>query len=265
MSGTPWAISGVDPSSGAGIFQDLRVFGALGFRGRGVPTALTIQNLSVVKGIEPVPEGVFVSMLETLEEEERPGAIKIGLFPESLGGALRSFLENLPKEIPRVLDPVFRSGTGCSFWPPAAYREMARSLFPLITLITPNLPEAQELSGWSVERFPDDLSLMARRIHEQYGVPSILIKGGHYQGPGPKTDLLWTAGGERLFLHPSREIPGVHGGGCTLSSLIAGLLLKNGAPGLDLIVEKSLSLYQQMLGRARGESRLVLDPLFVRE
>jgi hydroxymethylpyrimidine/phosphomethylpyrimidine kinase len=264
MSGSPWAISGVDPSSGAGIFQDLRVFGALGFCGKGIPTALTVQNLSVVKEVEPVPQALFVSMLETLEEEGLPGVLKIGLLPEGLAGALRNFLEDLPREIPVVLDPVFRSGTGRPFWHPAAYREMARSLFPLITLITPNLPEAQELSGWSLERFPEDLSLMARRIHDQFGVRGILIKGGHYEGPGPKADLLWTPDGESLFVHPERKIPGVHGGGCTLASLIAGLLLKKGVLALGPVVEEALSLYLPMLERAEGEIRLVLDPSGIR-
>lgn len=261
MKGTPWTIAGVDPSSGAGLYQDLRVFWALGFRGRGVPTALTIQNLSVVRGVEPVSEALFVSMLDTLEEEEAPGALKIGLLPESLAGALRSFLEGLPKETPTVFDPVFRSGTGRPFWHPAAYRDMARNLFPLLSLITPNLPEAQELSGWSVERFPEDLSLMARRIHEEFGVRAILIKGGHYEGDGPKADLFWTPVEERLFFHPARKIPGVHGGGCTLSSLIAGLILKRPDLPLGPVVEEALLLYQRMLDKARGEFRLILDPV----
>lgn len=259
-TGHPWAIAGIDPSGGAGLYQDLRVMESMGLKPMGVPTALTVQNRAVVKGVDPVDERLFLSMLETLHEEDSPTVIKIGLLPDSLVGSLRGFLEDLPKRTPAVLDPVFRFGTGRHFWRPSTFREMARTLFPLMTLVTPNLPEAQELSGWSVERFPEDLSLMARRIHEQFGVWSVLIKGGHHEGPGPKVDLLWSPEGERFFTHPSRDIPSVHGGGCTLSSLIAGLMSTYPDRSLDLLVEEALRLYQCLLGTARGRTRLVLDP-----
>lgn len=258
--GCPWTIAGLDPSSGAGLYQDLKVFMACGLRGRGVPTALTVQNRLLVRGWEPVPPGLFVSMIETLQEEGGPDGVKIGLLPSDLVDPLRNFLEMVPKGTPLVLDPVFRFGTGREFWTPIRYREMARTLFPLLTLVTPNLPEAEELSGWSLERYPEDLSLMARRIHEEYGVPSVLIKGGHFEGAGPKADLLRTPEGEKLFFHPSRKIPGVHGGGCTLSSLIVGLAVRFCDRPLADLVDESLRLYQLMLERSTGDTRLVLDP-----
>lgn len=266
MTGSPWSIAGIDPSAGAGLFQDLRVFQSLGLRGQGVPTCLTIQNLSGVRGVEHVSEKTFSLMLETLANESLPGALKIGLLPLPLAGVLEDFLASLPAETPIVLDPVYRFGAGGGLGTPEDYRLLARTLFSKVTLLTPNLPEAQELAGWSLERYPEDLTLMARRIHEQYGTPAVLIKGGHYAGPGPKIDLFWTPLGERLYRHPSRLIPGgVHGGGCTLSSLLAGLYLMRIEESVENIVSEALDLYQRLLESVTGPGRSVLDPDLLRK
>ncbi len=261
MTGDPWAVAGVDPSGGAGLFQDLRVFQSLGFRGKGLPTCLTIQNLQSVRGVEPVGERVFASMLEALAAESLPGAVKIGLLPLSLAEVLEDFLASLPTGTPVVLDPVYRFGAGGGMTSPEEYRLLGRLLFSRTTLLTPNLPEAQELSGWSLERYPDDLSLMARRIHEQYGAPAILLKGGHFGGKGPKIDLFWTPLEERYYTHPSRSIPqGIHGGGCTLSSLLAALFLMRHDGVLEPLVAEALSLYQRLLSGIGGPVRAILDP-----
>ncbi|MCL5284365.1 MAG: hydroxymethylpyrimidine/phosphomethylpyrimidine kinase [Nitrospirae bacterium] len=264
MSGDPWSLAGIDPSGGAGIFQDLRVFQSLGFRGRGIPTCLTVQNLDGVRGVEPVGEKIFSAMVETLAQESLPASLKIGLLPVSLCGILEDFLAALPSGTPVILDPVYRFGSGGGMTSPEEYRLLARTLFSRVSLVTPNLPEAQELAGWSLERYPDDLSLMARRIHEKYGAPAVLLKGGHFLGEGPKVDLFWTPLEEKYYSHPPKTIGGVHGGGCTLSALVAGLSLKqNGAP-LEPVVSRALDLYQRLLGEVRGTERGVLDPELIR-
>ena len=260
MSPDPWSFAGIDPSGGAGLYQDLRVFQSLGFRGRGVPTCLTVQNPNGVRRVEPVPEKIFSSMVETLAEESLPGALKIGLLPISLCGVLEGFLGSLPSDTTVVLDPVYRFGKGGGIFSPEEYRMMARTVFPRVTLITPNLPEAQELAGWSLERYPEDLSLMARRIHDQYGAPAILVKGGHFAGDGPKVDLFWTPLSERFYHHPAKPLPGIHGGGCTLSSLVSALALFSGGAPLEANVSRALALYQTLLEGIGASGRAILEP-----
>ena len=260
MTGDPWSFAGIDPSGGAGLFQDLRVFQSLGFHGKGVPTCLTVQNLDGVRGVEPVGEKVFSAMIETLAEESLPASLKIGLLPLSLCGVLEGFIASLPAGVLTVLDPVYRFGAGGAMTGPEEYRGLARILFSRVSLVTPNLPEAQELAGWSMERYPEDLSLMARRIHEQYGAPAILLKGGHFAEKGPKVDLFWTPLEERLYTHPEKAVGRIHGGGCTLSSLVAGLFLKRNDSSLEPLVFEALELYQRLLDAVAGTPGRVLDP-----
>ncbi len=263
MNRFPLSIAGLDPSGGAGLFQDLRVFSALGLSGWGVPTALTIQSLRGVRGASPVDSALFSAMLAALSDGGRPSSIKIGLMPASLVGPLSDYLDGLSGEVFRILDPVFLYGTGGSLHSPQDYREMARVLFPRVDLVTPNIPEAQELTGAILERTPEDLVFMARRLRDQFGARAVLLKGGHQAGEGERTDLLLTASGERLFCHPFLRLPGIHGGGCTLSSLVAGLLAR-GNVSLEAAVFEALSHYQKLLSKVTGEERSVLDPDLLR-
>ncbi|MGC8500011.1 MAG: hydroxymethylpyrimidine/phosphomethylpyrimidine kinase [Leptospirillia bacterium] len=263
MRGFPLSIAGLDPSGGAGLFQDLRVFSALGLPGQGVPTALTVQSIRGVRGASPVDPALFFDMLSALSDGGEPSSVKIGLMPVSLVGALSDYLDGLPGDVFRILDPVFLYGTGGSLHSPQDYREMARALFPRVDLVTPNIPEAQELTGAILERTPEDLVFMAHRLRDQFGARAVLLKGGHQAGTGERTDLLLTSSGERLFLHPFLGIPGIHGGGCTLSSLVAGLVAR-GTVSLGAAVEEALSCYQKLLSKVSGEGRSVLDPDLLR-
>ena len=96
---------------GAGLYQDLRVFSALGVRGQGVPSVLTIQNLRGVKGTEALSPVLFSAMLEAVIQEGAPRALKIGLLDASLVPVLSDFLDALPAEVVRILDPVYLFGT----------------------------------------------------------------------------------------------------------------------------------------------------------
>jgi hydroxymethylpyrimidine/phosphomethylpyrimidine kinase len=259
VKGHALSVAGLDPSGGAGLYQDLRVFSALGVRGQGVPTVLTVQNLQGVGRTEPLSPDLFSAMLEAVVREGAPRAVKIGLMDASLVGVVSDFLEGLPGDVVRILDPVFLFGTGGSVLTPPAYRDLARSLFSRVDLVTPNLPEALELGGEIPGSRPEDLVMMARRLHDQYGVRGVLLKGGHRAGEEPRTDLFWTPSGERFFSHPFRRLPGIHGGGCTLSSLVAALLVR-GESSLAEAVARALELYQTLLSRVSGEGRAVLDP-----
>ena len=202
-------------------------------------------------------------MLEAVIQEGVPRAVKIGLLDASLVPVLCDFLDALPAEVVRILDPVYLFGTGGSLLSSTAYRELARVLFPRVDLVTPNLPEAMELTGENPAPCHEDLVLMARRLHDQFGLRALLLKGGHRAGEEPRTDLFWTPSGERFFTHPFRRLPGVHGGGCTLSSLVTALLVRE-ALSLQGAVVRALDLYQTLLARVAGEGRAVLDPDLLR-
>ena len=259
MKGYALTVAGLDPSGGAGLYQDLRVFSALGVRAQGVPTVLTVQNLRGVNRCEPLSPELFAAMVEAVTREGPPRAVKIGLMDSSLVPSLSDFLDGLPGEVVRILDPVYLFGAGGSLLTSPDYRELARSLFPRVDLVTPNLPEATELAGELPGFRPEDLVMVARRLHDQFGVRALLLKGGHRAGEEPRTDLFWTPSGERFFSHPFRRLPGIHGGGCTLSSLVAALLVREEG-SLSESVARALELYQVLLSRVSGEGRATLGP-----
>ncbi len=263
MKGYALSVAGLDPSGGAGLYQDLRVFSALGVRGQGVPTVLTVQNLQGVQRSETLSPDLFSDMLEAVTREGAPRALKIGLMNSSLVPVLADFLDGLPGDVLRILDPVYLFGAGGSLLSSPAFRDLARLLFSRVDLVTPNLPEATELAGELPGARPEDLVMMARRLHDQFGVRALLLKGGHQPGEEPRTDLFWTQSGERIFSHPFRALPGIHGGGCTLSSLVAALSVRTEC-SLPESVARALELYQRLLAAVSGKERASLDPDILR-
>ncbi len=266
MSVSPvWVLSGVDPSGGAGLHQDLRVLESLGLLPRGIPTSLTVQNLSVVKEVFPVPGPLFRKMAETVGEGERPQGIRVGLLPDSLVGDLVFLLKEWGPGIPVVLDPVFRFGTGDRFLDPGAYRSAARILFPFVDLLTPNLPEAQVLLGYRIEPEKGAMESAARCILDQFSPKAVYLKGGH--GPGPRKMDLFLDRDERMFLeNPSVALTGLHGGGCTLASLLLGHRVLNPSTPWTESVTRARALFQEALlweARQEGGSRRTLERFFV--
>lgn len=259
-----WVFSGVDPSGGAGLHQDLRVLEFLGLSPRGIPTSLTVQNLLAVKEVFPVPGDLFRKMAETLGEVERPLGIRIGLLPDVLVGDLLELLRRWSPGIPIVLDPVFRFGTGDRFLDPDPYREVARRLFPFAEVLTPNLPEAEVLLGSQITPDKAGMEQAARTLLERFSPRSVYLKGGHATGPR-KLDL-FLSGEEHLFLeYPSVSIPGVHGGGCTLASLILGSRVLSPERPLSEAAVHARSVFQEALlweSSQEGGSRRTLDRYF---
>ncbi|MHB8421216.1 MAG: hydroxymethylpyrimidine/phosphomethylpyrimidine kinase [Leptospirales bacterium] len=261
-----WVFSGVDPSGGAGLHQDLRVLEFLGLSPRGVPTSLTVQNLLAVKEVFPVPGELFRRMAGTLGEVERPLGIRVGLLPDVLVGDLLAVLRTWSPGIPVVLDPVFRFGTGDVFQDPGPYRESARRLFPFVEILTPNLPEAEILLGEEITHDKAGMERAARTLLERFSPRAIYLKGGHAAGP-EKLDLFLSRE-DRVFLeYPSVSIPGLHGGGCTLASLILGSRLLAPSAPLAETVAYARSVFQEALlweSRQEGGSRRTLVQFFGR-
>lgn len=221
-------IAGSDSGGGAGLQADLRVFEALQVHGTSATTCLTAQNPRRVIGILPVSRVFLRQQLEAVLQELRPQAAKTGmLFSAPLINEVVRFWSEV-KDVPLVVDPVMIATSGATLLQTKAIRALTDRLFPLATLITPNLPEAQALTGMKI-RDLEDLEEVAVVLQDRWGC-SVLLKGGHLAHRSKATDLLVHAG-KKLWLH-SPYIRGVstHGTGCTLSAAITAHL----ARGLEL-------------------------------
>ena len=201
------SIAGSDSSAGAGIQQDLKTFTALGVYGATALTAVTAQNTLGVQ------------------------AVKIGMLPDAavvrtVADALVAERERRPRGMPHIVcDPVMVSTSGHRLMAADAAECMVGSLFPLCTLVTPNLPEAESLWG---DPLPTAAALdhAGRQLAARWGV-HILVKGGHGADPDTVTDRLYSPDGTlRTFGKPRIVTPNLHGTGCTLSSAVAAFLSK---------------------------------------
>lgn len=217
-------IAGFDPSGGAGVILDLKVFENLGFAGGAVVTAATAQNSSRVAGRFDLPARAIRAQFDSLAGDVRLAGIKTGM----LGGlaalsAVAGILASHP-EVPRVVDPVFRSSSGATLLDPAAVDIFLPALRGRATLLTPNLDEATALTGVPV-RDIGQMKAAALGIFEACGVPC-LVKGGRWKSD--MVDVLYDGHEHSLFLHAA--LPGeVHGTGCCLSSAALGFLARGQA------------------------------------
>ncbi len=214
---TVWTISGSDSGGGAGIQADLKVMSAFGVHGCSAITALTAQNTLGVQSAEPVSESMLRAQLDALKTDLPPAAIKTGMLGSALTcKILAEAFQSL--DAPIVCDPVLKSTSGTDLLDPEALETLIRDLFPKVTVLTPNLPEAEKLVGGKV----DAIEEAAERIGE-LGVQSVLIKGGHADGSECRD--YWTDGKESIWLSSPRiETRHSHGTGCILASAIASAL-----------------------------------------
>jgi len=236
-------IGGSDPSGGAGIQADLHTLGSLGLRAQSVITAVTAQSASRFDSYESVSPEIFAKQLRSLKQSE-PLFAKIGMIGDSrLIPVLQTWLEEAEPEF-AILDPVLASSTGAALLDEAGLGLLS-GLFPLVDLLTPNLPEAERLSGLIIR----DLAGMRRAAERllDLGARQVLMKGGHLRGE--PCDLLIDA--EIEFPFPGKRIDSknTHGTGCTLASAILGYL----SLGHDLVA----SIH---LGRKKIEEKLRAKP-----
>lgn len=211
------AIAGSDCSGGAGIQADLKTMTAFGIYGMSVITALTAQNTTGVYGIMDVEPEFVAKQLDCVFEDIVPDAVKIGMVSQkeiiyAIAEKLRQYgAKNV------VLDPVMVSTSGSRLLAADAMEELAEILLPLAAVMTPNILEAELLSGIKVSS-EADMEQAAKMIGDRYQ-GAVLIKGGHQIETA--NDVLWQEGKLTWFLGERIDNPNTHGTGCTLSSAIA--------------------------------------------
>jgi hydroxymethylpyrimidine/phosphomethylpyrimidine kinase len=218
-------VAGSDSGGGAGIQADLKTFSALGCYGMSVITALTAQNTTGVRAIHPVPPAFVEEQMEAVFTDMGAEAVKIGMLysSELIRAVARQLVKHHARNI--VLDPVMVAQSGDSLVQDEAVSALKTVLFPLATVVTPNLHEISILVGRQI-RTVDDMALAARELGAS-GAQSILIKGGHLSG-NESTDLLsFPSTGQTIILNAERvDTQNNHGTGCTLSSAIASFLAR---------------------------------------
>ncbi len=221
MTPVALTIAGSDPSGGAGIQADLKTFHQFGVYGEAAITLLTVQNTRGVSAVEVMAPDFVSAQVRAVLEDIPPHAIKTGaLGSRAVVEAVAYLLASAGCSV--VVDPVMISKHGAPLMSGEAQQALVRMLLPLSTLITPNLPEAEAITGRAVTTL-DEMRDAARAMID-LGARGVLMKGGHLEGAA--TDLLWVDG-EWLELPATRiETTHTHGTGCTYSAAIAAGLAK---------------------------------------
>lgn len=223
-------IAGLDPSGGAGLLADARACLGAGVHALGVATALTAQNTRGVARVEAVSPAMLRAQIETLLEDVRPGAIKIGLIPNlELIELLAEILRPLAEQLPIVIDTVFAPTTGAIFSDDHAIEAMRTQLLPLALVVTPNALEAVQLGAAPITEAAS-MERAAREVLARTGARSVLLKGGHLSDAEFSTDLFFD-GSHHLELRARRESGyEVRGTGCLLASSLAAHLALGKSP-----------------------------------
>jgi hydroxymethylpyrimidine/phosphomethylpyrimidine kinase len=216
-------IAGSDSSGGAGIQADLKTFCAFGVYGASAITALTAQNTCGVTGVLPTPPEFIASQIEAVATDLHIGAVKTGMLATrdvvlAVCGAIRRHKLSL-----LVVDPVMVATSGDALLDPDAVEAIQTGLFPLAHLITPNLQEAARLLDGPLTNSSAGMADQARTLQTRFGIPNVLIKGGHGEGDAAIDILLEGATVHTLAL-PRLTARNTHGTGCTLSAAITALL-----------------------------------------
>ena len=206
-----------DSGGGAGIQADLKAFAAAGCHGSSALVALTAQNTVGVTAIHELPPDFVLAQLEAVCDDIGVDAAKTGmLFSRTLIETVAGFLEEHP--VPLVVDPVMIASSGAQLLEDDAVEVLVGRLFPLATVVTPNLNEAQALAGLETE----DRRSLAERLHE-LGAPAVVVTGGH---GARAVDHLFDGESHEEIPVERYDVPATHGAGCTHSATLAALLAR---------------------------------------
>lgn len=252
-------IAGHDPSGGAGIIADVKAGHLLGVETASVITALTSQTPCGVSDIHPCDVAIMKQQLIAIQRDMPIGAIKIGMLATE--EHLTAIADGLAGwGVPIVLDTPLMASKGCALLSPSAIHQLTHKLMPLVSLITPNIPEAETLTGMSIQSHHDQLQA-ARRLREM-GAKAVLLKGGHGAGDYA-VDLLLTETETLWMVNARLPTAHSHGSGCVMSSLIAGGLLQK-LPLSSAVVQAKALVHRgialsQPIGKCSGA--VVIDKL----
>ena len=230
---TALTIAGSDSSGGAGIQADIKTMSANGVYAMSAITALTTQNTTGVYGILEATPDFLANQLDCVFTDIYPDAVKTGMVSST--ALIQVIADKLTQYQAKniVVDPVMVATSGSRLISEEAVDALKERLLPLATVLTPNIPEAEVLSGLTI-RNAADMEAAARAISEAYGC-AVLCKGGHQINDAD--DLLWRDGAGKWFRGKRIDNPNTHGTGCTLSSAIASNLAKG--YDLDTAVERA--------------------------
>lgn len=233
-------IAGSDSSGGAGIQADLKTFSAIGTYGMSVITAITAQNTQGVFAVEDLSVDIIKKQMEAVFDDITPKAVKIGMVsnPE----IIKEIVETLKKYNPKylVVDPVMISKSGFSLLKPEAKENLIKYLIPMAYLLTPNTPEAEEITGMKVESL-EDMKTVGKKLLE-LGPKYVLMKGGHLEGDA--VDVLIGENTFEVFSVERLARKNTHGTGCTISSAITAHL------ALGYEVEEAVKLSKHYITEA---------------
>lgn len=249
MKGRVLIIAGSDSGGGAGIQADIKAVSALNGFAMTAITALTAQNTHGVHAVHEVPVDFIQRQIEVVLEDLGADAIKIGMLHRSeVIHGVADVLERLAGDVPLVLDPVMIAKGGHALLEPDAVDAMVTRLLPRATLLTPNVPEAEALTGIKIDQTAD-FGPVGDKL-SRLGAHAVLVKGGHMDGE-TVTDVLWREGQSAAVFESSRiDSRHTHGTGCTLASSIACGL----AQGLELskAIRRARAYVLQAIASAPG-------------
>ena len=236
-----------DSGGGAGIQADLKAFAAAGCHGMSALVALTAQNTAAVTAVHELPPPFVTAQLDAVFADIGVDAAKTGmLFSRPLIATVAEFLER--HRVPLVVDPVMVASSGARLLKEDAVETLVTRLFPLATVVTPNLPEAEALAGFSASR-----RQLAERLHE-LGAPAVVVTGGHGAEP---VDHLFDGGRHVEIPVERHDVAATHGAGCTHSATLAALLargasLEEGARGASRAASAAVANGLVELGSGEG-------------
>lgn len=240
---TVLTIAGSDSSGGAGIQADLKTFAALGVYGVSAITAVTAQSTAGVVEAAVLSADLVTAQIEAVAGDIEIHAVKTGMLGDAaVVEGVAAAIKDL--ELPLlVLDPVLASTSGTRLLDDDGLQMLCAELLPLAYVVTPNVPEAEVLSGKRIES-EDDLKEAARRIHA-LGAAAVIVTGGHRVGRDV-TDVLFDGRAFSQFVVPRVGVTNVHGTGCTFAAAVAGHLalghpLEDAAPSAQRFVAQAIA------------------------
>lgn len=237
-------IAGLDPSGGAGIIADIKTFSAFGCFATAAVASVTFQNTTGVFGAVHQTADSVRRQIEPIFDDFEVAAVKTGMLPtrEIIETVAEILVERGVQQL--VVDPVVRSTSGFDLIDDSALEAVIQKLFPIATVITPNIPEAERIAKMTIQSF-DDINTAAQ-IMQELGAKNVLIKGGHGTNAesGKAIDYLFIGDSIESFEADLIDTTATHGTGCTLAAAIAGNL------GLGFDLAESVRLSKEFVTEA---------------
>ena len=215
-------IAGTDPTGGAGIMADLKSFQAREVYGMAVVTSVVAQNTLGVQMIRNLDLDILEAQLKSVFDDITPDSIKTGMIANA--DMMKLIKRYLPKDVPYVVDPVMVATSGDKLIDDVARKHLKEEILPLATIITPNVPEAEEIVNFKILT-EDDVNRAGKFIIDEVGCKTVVITGGHLTGEA-KDYLFLNDGTKKVWTSERFKTNHTHGTGCTFSAVIAAELAK---------------------------------------